>query len=307
MELLQCIYSEKIRVNIKNTCTEIKFDLNISCSWAKCLFDRPSDINHDAWKFHGKPGLSYTAKDQCEILLRDRDAYPFKNGQESKICENLHCRTPNRSGFYFAGPPLPGTECGSGMWCDAGECVQKNLNSLTTTKRTVNTKPFTTTATQKPTLSPWSKGLCKSECLKAGKGVKESTRTCGQGSKCDGLSSNLELCDDRRLCHTRKTVVEFGTQKCREFSRRLNNVDSKGLGLQAYYEPLNLWMPCTIFCKHRNSTSYFTPRVELNKLGIDGYFPDGTWCHREGSVDYYCLYHHCLPEVVESLCIIFPH
>lgn len=269
-------------------------------SWAKCLYDKPSEVVYDAWKFHGKPGISYTAKDQCEILLRDRDAYPFKSGQESKICENLHCRTPNRSGFFFAGPALPGTECGSGFWCDGGECVHKDISSLTTTTRRIfyAAQATTTTATtHQPTFSPWTNEKCKSECLKASKGVQLASRTCGNDAVCDGSQTNLKICDDKKLCPVRKTVVEYGTQKCREFSRRLVNVDSKGLGLQAFYEPLRLWMPCTIFCKHKNNTSYFTPRIELNKLGIDGYFPDGTWCHREGSVDYYCLYHHCLPEV----------
>ncbi|KAL7042361.1 hypothetical protein ACKWTF_001110 [Chironomus riparius] len=292
--------------------------------WAKCLFDTPSVTKYDAWKHHGKPGISYTAKDQCEILLRDRDAIPFINGQESTLCENLHCRTPNRSGFYFAGPALPGTDCGKGKWCDGGQCVTKNLNSLTSTtsrSTTKATKATTSVTTQKPAYKPTTKPVskptikstvkpaseptpipymtnnCKSPCLKASKGVQPAIKSCIKGSKCDGTLINLEICDDRKLCSARKTVVEYGTQKCREFSRKLNNVDSKGLGLQAYYEPLRLWMPCTIFCKHKNNTSYFTPRVELNKLGIDGYFPDGTWCHREGNVDYYCLHHHCLPQV----------
>lgn len=218
----------------------------------------------------------------------------------------MHCRTPNRSGFYFAGPALSGTDCGKGKWCDGGQCVNKNLNSLTTTTRrstTKGTKATTSVTTKKPTSEvsvkpiPYMTDNCKSACLKASKGVQPITRSCIKGSICDDNFLNLEVCDDKKICPTRKTVVEFGTQKCREFSRKLNNVDSKGLGLQAYYEPLKLWMPCTIFCKHKNNTSYFTPRVELNNLGIDGYFPDGTWCHREGNVDYYCLHHHCLPQV----------
>lgn len=28
------------------------------------------------------------------------------------ICENLQCETPNRPGYYFAGPALEGTTCG---------------------------------------------------------------------------------------------------------------------------------------------------------------------------------------------------
>lgn len=56
-------------------------------------------------------------------------------------------------------------------------------------------------------------------------------------------------------------------------------------------------MGCAIFCKRADSGSFYTPRIELNDLGVSPYFPDGTWCHREGSLNYYCLQHHCLPEV----------
>ena len=37
--------------------------------------------------------------------------------------------------------------------------------------------------------------------------------------------------------------------------------------------------------------------MELNDLNIDPYFPDGTWCHNDGQINYYCVQHHCLPEV----------
>jgi thrombospondin motif-containing protein 18 len=274
-------------------------------TWAKCLFDKPSipSPDYDPWKFNGKPGVSYTAKDQCEILLRDRDAYPFFNAQQSAICENLHCRTPNRSGFFFAGPALAGTDCGHGSWCDGGVCVRRTSTSKkptmrTTTTTTTTTAPSTTTDSEQfSTWSSWSRQKCQSDCLKYSKGTQVITRTCTAGASCEGLSSSVELCDDRFICLKRTSVVEHGTQRCRDFSRRLNNVDTKGLGLQASYDPIRIWMPCAIFCKHTNSTSYITPRVELNKLGIDAYFPDGTWCNREGNVDFFCLKHHCLPEV----------
>lgn len=86
-------------------------------SWAKCLFDQPAPVSTDvdAFKYNEYPGVSYTAKAQCEILLRDRNAVIFINGPLSSVCQNLHCRTPNRSGFFFAGPALQGTECGIGM------------------------------------------------------------------------------------------------------------------------------------------------------------------------------------------------
>lgn len=34
-------------------------------------------------------------------------------------------------------------------------------------------------------------------------------------------------------------------------------------------------------------------------MGVDPYFPDGTWCHADESQNFYCLQHHCLPENFE--------
>lgn len=240
--------------------------------------------------------------------MRDRDAYPFFNSEKSSICVNLHCRTPNRPGFFFAGPALGGTDCGEGNWCDGGSCVQRDIQSLTTTttKKSITQSSLTTTkiTTTTPisltlsTWSSWTKQKCNSECLKFSKGMQVVSRKCTIVGSCEGSSESVEICDDRSVCSTRKSVIEYGTQKCREFSRRVSNVDAKSLGLQANYDPLRLWMPCAIFCKHKNSSSYITPRIELNQLGIDPYFPDGTWCNRQGNEDYFCLKHHCLPEVI---------
>lgn len=62
-------------------------------------------------------------------------------------------------------------------------------------------------------------------------------------------------------------------------------------------------MGCAIFCRRREGT-YYTPRIELNDLGFDPYFPDGSWCHNENGQDYYCIHHHCLPEVYAPVYIL---
>lgn len=83
--------------------------------WAKCLHDtavHPKSTDHT--RFLGIPGQKYTAKRQCEILLRDKDAVMLPHQELSTICYNLQCKTPHRSGYYFAGPALEGTQCGNG-------------------------------------------------------------------------------------------------------------------------------------------------------------------------------------------------
>jgi hypothetical protein len=71
------------------------------------------------------------------------------------------------------------------------------------------------------------------------------------------------------------------------------------------YVLARVWMGCAIFCRRADSGGYYTPRVELNDLGVSPYFPDGTWCHREKNLNYYCLHHHCLPEVISNLAAVY--
>lgn len=239
----------------------------------------------DPWKFNGYPGTYYKAKDQCEILLRDREAFVFANGQQSTICDNLLCRTPKRPGIFFAGPALPGTDCGIGRWCEEGICVNKG--SLIRT---------TTAAPNKSTWGPWKSSQCISECLQNSTGWQKKRRFCSD-SKCEGASSSVALCDDSKVCSSRKSVIDYATQNCKEFSQKLSSINGEASGLQASYESLRLWMPCAIFCKRNNMISYFSPRVELFALGLNPYFPDGTLCHQDTNEKYYCIQHHCLPEV----------
>lgn len=85
-------------------------------SYAKCLRDSdgipPKHLDHS--HYLDIPGQVFTAKKQCEILLRDRDAVVSPNQELSAICYSMQCKTPHRSGYYFAGPALEGTECGRG-------------------------------------------------------------------------------------------------------------------------------------------------------------------------------------------------
>lgn len=58
-------------------------------------------------------------------------------------------------------------------------------------------------------------------------------------------------------------------------------------------------MSCAIFCRQKESGAFYTPRVELNDLGLSPYFPEGTWCHKDGNgLNYFCRQNHCLPEVL---------
>lgn len=80
---------------------------------------QPPELDHSA--VHAEsPGRHWTAKRQCEILLRDREA--FVDGLQN-ACQALRCRSPKRSELYLAGPALDGTKCADNKECRAGDCL----------------------------------------------------------------------------------------------------------------------------------------------------------------------------------------
>ncbi|XP_050498393.1 A disintegrin and metalloproteinase with thrombospondin motifs adt-1-like isoform X2 [Diabrotica virgifera virgifera] len=264
-------------------------DVMKKLSWAKCLEDTSKpNKNLDHNKFLRTPGQKFTAKKQCEILLRDKDATVLPSQGLSDICYNLHCKTPHRSGHYFAGPALEGTQCGYGQYCYGGTCVKKAL------PKPVKVVPGG--------WGPWKEGVCSSGCIEKSKGNTSKRRLCNNPAPlntdegCEGSSVQFGLCNDSKVCKGKISAVKYASQKCTEFSKLLPELESVGTGLQSPHEEGRLWMGCAIFCKRADSGIFYTPRIELNDLGISPYFPDGTWCHSVGNRNFYCLQHHCLPE-----------
>ncbi|XP_076234848.1 ADAMTS metallopeptidase stall [Calliopsis andreniformis] len=270
--------------------SECSRDLALKLPYMKpCLRDRPSSqINSplDHARHFNLPGRKWNAKKQCEILLRDKDA-TFATLYEA--CNALQCITPHRSGFYFAGPALDGTYCAQGKECRGGEC-----------KNALQSPPD---LVQPGDWSDWKLGPCTSGCLMKSTGAQVRRRYCkapsprSSESECQGLYYDVVLCRDDKLCKKkRRSISEFAKLRCAEFSERLPGLDGQGGGFQAPHEPERPWMACAIFCRRKDIAFYYTPRVELNDLGLDPYFPDGTWCHAEEGRNYFCRQHHCLPE-----------
>lgn len=260
-----------------------------------CLLDRPEPRNtsdtlaHDHSRYRDLPGREWTAKRQCELLLRDKDADVVTLYQ---ACQSLQCETPHRSGYYFAGPALDGTRCAPGRECRGGECLSI-------------AEPPKLSGGQKGSWSEWKEGSCSSGCLQRSKGARVRRRFCENRNNrlrstardCKGLYYDVLLCKDEKLCKKkRRTIDEFATFKCGLFGERLPKLDGTAKGLQAAHEADRPWMACAIFCRRKDIAAYYAPRVELNDLGLDPYFPDGTWCHAEEGQDYFCRQHHCLPE-----------
>nr|XP_012224546.1 PREDICTED: A disintegrin and metalloproteinase with thrombospondin motifs 3-like [Linepithema humile] len=262
--------------------------------WArrKCLRDhtKPKNLS-DAYLFdsfirYDLPGREWTAKTQCEVYLRDKNANVVTLYD---ICETLQCEVPYTNTYYFTGPALAGTHCALGMECRDRKCVP------------VIEPPYILKYCEDDNWSEWKEDSCtKNCCLKGSKGVRDKRRFCKHQNdttaNCIGPYYDVVLCDASSLCSgKRKTVAEFAAIKCDEFSRIMFELELKP-GWQAPHEVDKPWIACTIHCAQKNFSSYFALRKELLNFGIDPYFPDGTWCHKEGDQNYYCRFHHCLPE-----------
>nr|XP_012216561.1 PREDICTED: A disintegrin and metalloproteinase with thrombospondin motifs 7-like [Linepithema humile] len=235
--------------------------------------------------YHNLPGREWTAKAQCELSLRDKDANVVTLYD---ICKSLQCETPHKNTYYFTGPALAGTYCALGKECRGEECVP------------VIEPPYIFKYCKDDNWSEWKEDTCKSSCLKKSKGALVKRRFCKhethRTANCIGPYYDVVLCDDSSLCRqNRKTITEFTTTKCTEFSRIMFDLTMKP-GWQAPHEVDKPWVACTIYCVRKNYPNYFAPRLEMLDHGINPYFPDGTRCHNENGQDYYCRQHHCLPQ-----------
>ncbi|XP_047368387.1 A disintegrin and metalloproteinase with thrombospondin motifs 2-like isoform X2 [Vespa velutina] len=190
-----------------------------------CLLDKPTldeDKSLDHRRFLDLPGKEWNAKKQCEILLLDKDATVATLHQ---VCQALQCKSPHRSGYYFAGPALDGTDCAPGRECRAGECLPAFQ---------IAPGPGGGAFIREGGWSDWKVGPCSSGCLQRSKGARQRHRSCDNPlpinteAGCEGWHYDVQLCKDDRLCKKkRKTITEFATIRCIEFSEILSELDGR--------------------------------------------------------------------------------
>nr|XP_012222648.1 PREDICTED: A disintegrin and metalloproteinase with thrombospondin motifs 12-like isoform X1 [Linepithema humile] len=261
-------------------------DSDYDVNWSTYdIFDNP--------RYHDLPGRIWTAKEQCEIFMRDKDANVVTL---LDICKTLQCETPNRGKSYFAGRALNGTHCSHGKECRGGECVP------------VIEPPYNFKFCKKDNWGEWEEDSCKSSCLKKSKGILVKRRFCKhrtvRSSKCEGPYYDVVLCNNSSLCIKKEwTIDEFTTKKCDKFRKlaKLTNltVNFKETvpGEQYHHDAEKPWIACTVYCRKAGTFDYYAPRLEMLSIGVDPYFPDGTWCHKKNGQNYYCRQHYCLPEI----------
>ncbi|XP_034146118.1 A disintegrin and metalloproteinase with thrombospondin motifs 19 isoform X3 [Esox lucius] len=147
------------------------------------------------------PGMTYTADEQCQILFGA--AASHCQSMQYVMCSGLWCRVDGEKDCKTKlDPPMDGTECDTGKWCRAGECVSR-------------------TVTVEPAMGEWSTwgswGACSRTC---------STGISGRQRKCESLSGKSQDCMgprmQYRLCQNPpcpEGIPSFRDQQCQTFNR----------------------------------------------------------------------------------------
>ena len=234
-------------------------------------------------------------------MMIDDNAISLQRGPELKdICNSLLCTSPKkRGGPEPAGPALPGTECGQGMHCFEGKCVERKDEDQ---------------EIPQAEWSSWVDGPCQYNCIKGSVGTRVSRRRCLPPPRvtsykdCPGSPSRTLPCRDFSTSYCKdgeKDVNAYASEQCKEFrdnDKRLSLfMTNEGRKMR-----FNKRFPsrcCTIHCK-MTSTGFYGPVVEMEGriegreggTSLSPYFPDGTVCNTDDrGRDMYCLGGVCKP------------
>ena len=264
----------------------------------QCLKESTSEYKHE-WdhesKFKNFPGMYWSSDEQCQFLLRDNEAKTFYPPDVNfGICSQMYCKSPTKVGFFSSGPALTGTRCDrrdQDKICFDGQCVHKSGVPMV--------DPST------PEWSAWSPfSPCKDGCISGSLGNRKRTRRCelrGQeasSNDCEGPAIDIQPCNNFPSCQEFNSPQGFASKSCENYrtkSRRLK-LDLTGKGKQLpHFHDQDPRKACTIYCERFMNGEWFNPQEHLvNSEDISLYFPDGTWCHNDGSRDYYCLKNNCV-------------
>ncbi|XP_012221049.1 A disintegrin and metalloproteinase with thrombospondin motifs adt-2-like [Linepithema humile] len=261
----------------------------------KCLRDGSKNLenayDHNT-QYQNLPGRQWSAKAQCEIFFHDEDANVVSL---LDVCKTIQCETLHDNLNFFTGPALEGTYCAPGKECRGGECVP------------VIEPPYIFKDCEEDKWSEWKESTCQSSCFKKSKGVRIRRRSCKHRSRrtasCKGPYYDVVLCNDTLLCtQKRKRINLFTTTKCTQLNSyaKLNNINLRiKLKIepkwQAAHDVEKPWIACIIHCPEIEFSTGDV-HLEMIRIGVDPYFPDGTWCHKKDGQNFYCRQHYCVPE-----------
>ncbi|KAM6985144.1 A disintegrin and metalloproteinase with thrombospondin motifs 19-like [Aplochiton taeniatus] len=186
------------------------------------------------------PGLTYTPDEQCQILFGPSAS--LCKSMQYVMCSGLWCRVDGEKDCKTKlDPPMDGTECDTGKYCRAGECVSKALVS-------------------EPPQGEWSTWGSWDACSRTcSTGVSRRQRTCDPGRQsaradsCVGPRMQYRVCDS---VPCPPGVPSFRDQQCHTFNRPALH----------WHSVMDDERPCTLFC----SSSGTEPPLLLAETVLDG-------------------------------------
>uniref|UniRef100_A0A8C1Q7D1 ADAM metallopeptidase with thrombospondin type 1 motif 20 n=1 Tax=Cyprinus carpio TaxID=7962 RepID=A0A8C1Q7D1_CYPCA len=222
----------------------------LDTGYGECLLDEPSGRTYNLP--NQLPGQLYNANRQCELIFGPgSQVCPFMKQCKRLWCTSAEgdhkgCRTQHM-------PHADGTECGYGMYCRHGMCVNKEMD-------------------MKPVHGEWGPwgpySVCSRTC---GGGTRSTTRDCNKpeprngGRFCVGRRMKFRSCNTDPCPRGRR---DFREEQCAQFDGKHFNIN----GLP----PSVRWVPkysgilmkdrCKLFCRVTGTTAYY----QLRDRVIDG-------------------------------------
>uniref|UniRef100_A0A8C7J919 ADAM metallopeptidase with thrombospondin type 1 motif 20 n=1 Tax=Oncorhynchus kisutch TaxID=8019 RepID=A0A8C7J919_ONCKI len=228
----------------------IAHELGHVTGYGECLLDEPVSRTYELPNH--LPGQVYNANRQCELMFGPGSMVcPYM-----KQCKRLWCTSAegDHKGCRTQHMPLAdGTDCGHGMHCRHGKCVNKELDL-----RPVHGE-----------WGPWGPySVCSRTC---GGGTRSTSRDCNnpeprnRGRFCVGRRMKFRSCNTEPCPRGQR---DFREEQCSQFDGKHFNIN----GLP----PTVRWMPkysgilmkdrCKLFCRVTGTMAYY----QLKDRVIDG-------------------------------------
>ncbi|ELR55619.1 A disintegrin and metalloproteinase with thrombospondin motifs 20 [Bos mutus] len=222
----------------------------------ECLLDKPNGRIYDLSS--QLPGLMYDVNKQCELMFGPgSQVCPYLKQCRRLWCtsaEGVHkgCRTQHM-------PLADGTNCGPGMHCHHGLCVNKEMET-------------------RPVDGDWGPWGPYSSCSRTcGGGIKSTSRLCNRpeprngGKYCVGRRMKFRSCNTDSCP---KGKQDFREKQCSDFDGKHFNINglSPNVRWLPKYSGIAVKDRCKLYCRVAGTTSFYQLKDRV---------ADGTPCGTE--------------------------
>uniref|UniRef100_A0A8C6Q4Y1 ADAM metallopeptidase with thrombospondin type 1 motif 20 n=1 Tax=Nothobranchius furzeri TaxID=105023 RepID=A0A8C6Q4Y1_NOTFU len=222
----------------------------LDTGYGECLLDEPAGRTYELPTL--LPGQIYNANRQCELMFGPGSQIcPYM-----KQCKRLWCTSAegDHKGCRTQHMPLAdGTDCGHGMYCRHGMCVNKELDMQPVHGQ----------------WGPWGPySICSRSC---GGGTRSTTRDCNKpeprngGKFCVGRRMKFRSCNTEPCPRGRK---DFREEQCSQFDGKHFNINGLPPSVRwtPKYSGVLMKDRCKLFCRVAGTMAYYP----LKDRVIDG-------------------------------------